>query len=148
MMLDRNSLNPLSRSFAESLFQDFGEWEKCAELLADAEGRGGSAMEVTVEQPGTDREMRIRTDDNEITIGYDMWHMHVGAFMGISDSEAVELALAAIRSIIAEQSVIVVAYRHGKWAGSSLEDTDSIIAVKPDLRQHVYSWKRTHDRVL
>ena len=105
-------------------------------------------MEVTIEQPGTDRALRIRTDDNEITIGYDMWHTHVGAFMGISDSEAVELASADIRSIIAEQSVIVVVYRDGKWAGSSLEDADSVIAVKPGSTAHVYSWKRSHDRVL
>ena len=105
-------------------------------------------MELTVEQPGTGRALRIRTDDDEITIGYDMWHTHVGAFMGISDSEAIELAVADIRSILAEQSVIVVVYRDGKWTGSSLEDADSAIAVKPGSITHVYSWRGTHDRVL
>jgi hypothetical protein len=146
-MLDRSSLNPLSRSFAELLFQEFGEWEKFAELLPDPYGSGGSAMEVTVAQTGTDRALRVRTDDNEITVGYDMWHTHVGAFMGISDSEAIELALADIRSIIAEQSVIVVVYRDGKWERSSLEYADSVVAVDPGSTTHVYSWKGTYDRV-
>jgi hypothetical protein len=148
LMLDRNLLSDLSRAFADSLFREFGEWEQFAELLPDSGDGGGGAMEVTIEQPGTDRAPRIRTDGGEITIGFDMWHTHVGKFMGISDSEAIELALADIRSIIAEESVIAVVHRNGKWAGSSLEDACDAVTATPGATTNVYSWRRTHDRVL
>jgi hypothetical protein len=104
-------------------------------------------MEVTVEQPGTDRALWIRTDAGEITVGFDMWHTHVGAFMGISDAEAIELALADIRSIVAEESLIVVVHRHGKWAGSRLKNALNTITATPGATTNVYSWRGTHDRV-
>jgi hypothetical protein len=89
LMLDRNLLNGLSRSFADSLCREFSEWEQFGELLPDSD-EGGAAMKVTVKQTGTDRALQIRTDDGEITIGFDMWHTHLGAFMGISDSASSE----------------------------------------------------------
>jgi hypothetical protein len=148
LMLDRSVLNDLSRSFADSLFREFAEWEQFAKLLPDSGDGEGVALEVTVEQPGTDRALRIRTDEGEITIGFDMWHTHVGTFLGISDSEAIELALADIRSIIAEESVIAVVHRDGKWAGSSLEDVCDAITATPGATTNVYSWRGTHDRVI
>jgi hypothetical protein len=37
-------------------------------------------MKVTVEQPGTDRTLQIRTDDDEITIGFEMGQTQADEF--------------------------------------------------------------------
>lgn len=147
-MLDSKLLDEFSRSFAQSLFKEFSEWEQYAQLLPASDAGEGSAIELVVPQPGTDRSLRIDTDDEEITIGFDMWHTHIGVFMGISYAEAIEMAIADIRSIISEQSVITVAHRNGKWAGSSMEDASEVIAAEPGMTIAVYSWRGTLDRIL
>jgi hypothetical protein len=130
--------------FADSLFQEFAGWERYGTVVSDP--NDGMAMALCVDQPETGRALEIRTDDGEITVSYDLWHSHVGSFLGISDSEAIELAIADIRDIVSEKSVIRVDCSAGKWAGSSLEDVSDTLAAKPGVTTNIYSWRGTYDR--
>jgi hypothetical protein len=68
--------------------------------------------------------------------------------MGISDSEAIEIALNDIRNFLAEESVIAITYRDAKWVGSTMQDAGDVVTVAPGATTNVYSWKGTHDRAL
>lgn len=122
-MLDRDSLDELSRSLADRLFGQFPEWESKAVALAVQGAIQGDVLQVTVPQPGSERVLWICTENDEITIEFGMWHEHIGVFMGISEGEAIEQALDLIQRIIDERSVVKVMYRDGKWSGSWLEET-------------------------
>ena len=147
-MLDWNSLNELSRKFADRVFRELGEWEQYAEVLPDEGGTQSSELEITVPQPCSERVLHISTREGEITISYGMWHAHIGSFLGISDAEAIEDALATIHRIIAEQNVVKVVYRDGKWAASSLEEVSNAVAPEAGATTTLYSWCGTYDRTL
>ncbi|HWR51221.1 MAG TPA: hypothetical protein VN428_08950 [Bryobacteraceae bacterium] len=115
-MLDRASLDELSLSFADRLFRDFGAWEEYAELLTDDEGLPTGAFRLSVPQPRRDRSLDVRTDEGEITVSFGFWHAHFGSYMGISDQEAVALALEEIHSILEERSVVRVSFKGGAWS--------------------------------
>jgi hypothetical protein len=69
--------------------------------------------------------------------------------MGISDQEAIALALEEIHSILAERSVVRVSFKGGAWSGSSLEDANESLAPPREGETAVaYSWLGTHDRNL
>jgi hypothetical protein len=148
LMLDRNTLNELSRNFANRLFGEFEEWEsQAAGLSGEGETQGG-ALRVTVPQPGSERVLSICTENGEIRVEYAMWHEHIGSFMGITDAEAIEKALDLIQQIIAERSVVKVRYRDGKWSGSWLEETPCDLAPEAGATTAVYSWRGTYDCTL
>jgi hypothetical protein len=68
--------------------------------------------------------------------------------LGISDEEAIELAIADIRNILTEQSLIRVDRSEGKWVGSSLEDASESLIAKPGVTTNIYSWRGTYDRTM
>jgi hypothetical protein len=131
LMLDWNSLNELSRKFADRVFRELGEWEQYAEVLPDEGGTQSSELEITVPQPCSERVLHISTREGEI-----------------SDAEAIEDALATIHRIIAEQNVVKVVYRDGKWAASSLEEVSNAVAPEAGATTTLYSWCGTYDRTL
>jgi hypothetical protein len=148
-VLDRASLDELSRSFAYRLFSDFGEWEGRAELLMDDQRQPIGAFCLSIPQPHGERTLEIRTDEGEITLSFGFWHAHYGSYLGISDEEAISEALSATHGILEERCVVVVSYKNGAWAGSSLEDVrDPLPPSRPGETAETYSWHGTHDRDL
>ena len=73
-----------------------------------------------------------------ITIAYDMWHTPAGAFMEISDAEVVELAIADIRNILTERSILRVGRIEGKWVCSSLENASDFLTARPGVVRNIY----------
>jgi hypothetical protein len=148
-VLDRASLDQLSLSFADCLFRIYGDWEEYAELLTDDKGLPTGAFRVSVPQPHGERSLEVRTDEGEITVGFGYWHAHFGSYLGISDQEAIALAIEEIDSILAERSVVRVSFKGGAWSGSSLEDANGRLAPPREGESAAaYSWLGTHDRDL
>ncbi|HEY1493150.1 MAG TPA: hypothetical protein VGF49_01345 [Candidatus Solibacter sp.] len=142
-------MDELSLSFADRLFRDFGDWEECAELLTDDKGSPTGAFRLSVPQPHGERSLDVRTDEGEITVSFGFWHEHFGSFLGISDQEAIALALEEIHSILEERGAVRVSFKGGAWSGSSVEDANETLAPSREGETAVaYSWLGTHDRNL
>jgi hypothetical protein len=76
------------------------------------------------------------------------YHAHFGSFLGLSAQEAIEQAIDELRSIVAEEIVVVVSFRGGEWTGSMCVNPSEPVAPRPGLTRHVYSWRGTYDRVI
>jgi hypothetical protein len=141
-MLDRSQLNKLSAAFADRFFSVYPEWELFATKLDEG------MFEVFVPQAGTDRQLWVSTQDNELTIGFDHWHEHLGAFLGLSDADAIEQTMEGVRSIVQEDLVVLISFRGGKWVKSTKRKPFEPLVIEPGGTTHVYSWRGTHDRIL
>lgn len=141
-MLDRSALNKLSTALASSLFAVYPQWESLAGY------RPGGAFDMLVPQPGADRYLWIATQDDEITVGYDYWHRHLGPFLGLSDMDAIGQAMKDIRAIVEEDMVIMTSFRDGRWAQSMHVRATTPIVTEPGGTTYVYSWRGTYDRVV
>ena len=86
-----NGLNDFSQRFADHLFVCFPELTKYAR--AD-EG----ALVVEIPSPANSkRGLIVATDDNEISLGFDNWHAHVG---DETTSEPQKFELADRKSVV------------------------------------------------
>ena|SRR5579862_6717552 len=115
-----DGMGDLSKAFILVLFSRFPEWEPHAIALRDEE-TGADYLQVKVPQEGTDRFLYLSTADDEITVGYDHWHTHIGTFLGLSVDESVAQAMTMIESFLNEETVVTVCRRDGVWIGSGLE---------------------------
>jgi hypothetical protein len=148
-VLDRASLDELSRNFADRLFSDFGDWDERAELLMDAQGLPTGAFRLSVSQPHGERSLDVRTDEGEITVSFGIWHAHYGSYLGISDQKAVTEAVEDIQGILQDRLVVMVSHKDGAWSGSSLQEASEPPAPpRPGETAVAYSWLGTHDRNL
>jgi hypothetical protein len=141
-MLDRSALNELSAAFADRLFHKYPQWEHLAKNLQDG------PFEVSVPQPGADRYLLISTQDDEITIGYDYWHDHLGSFLGLSDKEVIDQGMEEIRAIIEEDLVVMISFRDDKWVQSMHWRPATPVITEPGGTTQLRSWLGTYDRVL
>lgn len=140
-------MDALSVAFADALFTQFPVWEALAKT-AIGEAGGRDYIEVNLPQEGTDRKLYLSTADDEITIGFDHWHTHVGPFLGIDIEESVAQAMAIIRDFIDELSVVSISYRDGVWLESGLGYRAAPGALKPQTTTNVFSWRRTFDTTI
>ena len=141
------SMDELSRRFADNLFATFREWEQFAKTIHET-ATSAAAVEVEIPQEGTDRVLSLSTADQEITIAFDGWHTHVGPFLGLTTEEAVAEAIGIIAAFVAEETVVKVVYRNGEWKQSTLEYLAAPSDPEPQSTTNIYSWMRTHDQVL
>src|ERR1700733_2429156 len=116
---DPDNLSEISHAFAIALFATFPEWEPLAKAVQEDDTKP-PFLEVAVPQDGTDRVLYMSTADDEITVGFDYWHDHIGPFLGIETGESVEQAIGIIEAFVNEQTVVIVTYREGKWVQSTL----------------------------
>jgi hypothetical protein len=148
-VLDRASLDELSRNFADRLFSDFGAWEERAELLMDAQGLPTGAFRLSISQPRGERSLDVRTDEGEITVSFGFWHGHYGSYLGISDQEAIAEAVEDIQGILQDRLVVKASYKGGAWSGSSLQDaSEPLSPPQQGETAMAYLWLGTHDRKL
>jgi hypothetical protein len=142
-MLAHDHMDAVSVAFANALFAEFPDWEALAKTVTD-ERNGTSYVELSVGQDGTDRALYLRTADNEITIGFDRWHTHIGPFLGIDVADSVAQAMTIIRDFINEVTVVTVSYRDGAWIESGLGYRTAPKALQPQSITKVFSWRRTY----
>jgi len=133
--------------FVRSLLSVFPEWEAFAKIVNDKKA-GTNFIEVDVKQEGTDRLLQLSTADDEITIGFEHWHTHVGPFLGIDAVESAATAMNIIEDFVAERTVVKVIHRNGVWIRSSLEYLVAPSEPEPHSTTKVFSWRRTHDDII
>jgi hypothetical protein len=143
--LEYATLDELSRLFAEKLFDRFPEWKSYGRVVAD---KTGDVLEVHVPQPEGDSALHISTWDGEITIGFDMWHTHIGPYLGLDVSESIADAISTLESFVAEETVVKVEYKDGAWARSRLDDRKAPSELRRGLTTKFLSWRHTFDRVV
>lgn len=90
----------------------------------------------------------MSTENGEITIGFDEWHTHIGPFLGLDEDECVSTALGMAEAFLAEETVVTVAHRKGRWIGSSLEYVAAPSEPETNAMTRVFFGKLTHDRVI
>jgi hypothetical protein len=140
-------MDELSQDFARALFSAFPNWEPLAKSVKDGK-TGASCLEVDVEQERTNRVLHLSTADDEITIGFEQWHTHVGRFLGIDTTGSVAMAMTIIENFVAERTVVKLSYRDGVWLRSSLENLAAPSEPEPHSTTEVLSWGGTYDETI
>jgi hypothetical protein len=146
-MLPHEKMDALSAAFTDALFREFPEWEANAEVIANENG-GTHYVEIVIGQGGSDRALHLSTAENEITVGFDRWHTHVGPFLGLGIAESLAQAMTIIRDFINELTVVTVSYRDGAWIESGLGYRTAPRAFQSRSITKVFSWRNTYDTTI
>jgi hypothetical protein len=137
-----NGLNQFSQRFADHLLVCFPELAKHAR--AD-EG----ALVVEVPSPASSkRGLIIATDDNEISLGFDNWHAHVGDET-TSESQKFELAAQLVDDFLHDRVMVAAKFKDQQFVAARLlrseEGLESEPPAEPGERLFVRSFRGTHD---
>ncbi|MBL8221613.1 MAG: hypothetical protein JNL62_20430 [Bryobacterales bacterium] len=141
-------MNDLSRELRQGLLDAHPEWAKCIEPAGHGD-EPGQCMRLKLPQPGeTAEHLWLDTEDGEVTIGFREWHTHSPLWGREVEAHLVEWSLELLHQIMDELVVVVIHYRNGEWAGSSLMAAGEHIVPLDGGEARVYSWRRTHDCVI
>jgi hypothetical protein len=137
-----NGLNDFSQRFADHLFVCFPEMAKYAR--AD-EG----ALVVEVPSPANSkRGLIVASDDNEISLGFDNWHAHVGDET-TSETQKFELASQLVDDFLHERVMVAAKFKDQQFVAAKLlrseEGLDSEPPAEAGERLFVRSFRGTHD---
>jgi hypothetical protein len=137
-----NGLTDFSQRFADHLLLCFPELAKYAR--AD-EG----ALVVELPSPASSkRGLIIATDDNEISLGFDNWHAHVGD-EATSEGQKFELATQLVDDFMHERVMVAAKFKDQQFVGAKLlrseEGLESEPPNEPGERLFVRSFRGTHD---
>jgi hypothetical protein len=137
-----NGLNEFSQRFADHLFVCFPELARYAR--AD-EG----ALVVEVPSPANNkRGLIVASDDNEISLGFDNWHAHVGDET-TSETQKFELASQLVDDFLHERVMVAAKFKDQQFVAARLlrsqEELDSEPPAEPGERLFVRSFRGTHD---
>ena len=137
-----NGLTDFSQRFADHLFVCFPELAKYASV---DEG----ALVVEVPSPASSkRGLIIATDDNEISLGFDNWHAHVGD-ESTHEAQKFELATQLIHDFFHERVMVAAKFKDKQFVGAKLlrveESLESEPPAEPGERLFVRSFRGTHD---
>jgi hypothetical protein len=137
-----NGLNEFSQRFADHLFVCFPELARWAR--AD-EG----ALVVEIPSPANSkRGLIVASDDNEISLGFDNWHAHVGDEM-TSETQKFELASQLVDDFLHERVMVAAKFKNQQFVAAKLlrseEGLDSEPPAEPGERLFVRSFRGTHD---
>jgi len=137
-----NGLTEFSQRFADHLFVCFPELAKYAR--AD-EG----ALVVEVPSPASrKRGLIIATDENEVSLGFDNWHAHVGD-ENTDEAQKFELATQLVHDFFHERVMVAAKFKDQQFVGAKLlrseEGLESEPPAEPGERLFVRSFRGTHD---
>ncbi|QOY86038.1 hypothetical protein [Paludibaculum fermentans] len=133
----------LTALFRKALFDEYPEW--LTYLKDPPQGAANETLEVEIPQAGTGRALLLMTGGEEITLGFDAWHTHLGPFLGLSIEESVEDAMMMIRAFVNEETVVAISYLDGVWQESSFHYRVAPGERNPLWITKVFSWRQTYD---
>jgi hypothetical protein len=134
-------LNEYASEVCRHLLAAFPEWEPLFGEDPDDDG----VLLVRVPSPADPAlTLNVFTDDDELTIAFDMWHSHIG-WPCETASEDVAAGLAIINDLMAERMVVAVKLADGKWAESAALAPDEM-AANPGEWSYVRSWQGSYNR--
>src|SRR5690348_15423030 len=112
--MDPSLLDEYSAIAAQAIFAAYPDWE------AHASAQDGAlVLEVPCPVAGHP-ELRIHTDDEEITVAYDRWHAHFDQWFETDEEHIFADAYACVRAILSEKIAVAVHMSGGRWAGSQI----------------------------
>ncbi len=94
---------------------------------------------MRVPQPGTERFLSVRTQNDEVVLAFVNWRLEVGDVLA-----AVEI----VRGLIAEERVMTVVSRPGLETESRLEHVRHRLEPERRATTRTYSWLRSYDSVV
>lgn len=133
-------LSAFSQRFANHLFQAFPA------LRDRARGEEGA---VVVELPcpvDERRSLLIASDDDELGMGFDMWHAHIGD--GVSEERDFDVAVQLIDDLFHERVFVAVRFRAQQFVEARLvKSLDELQDAEPEPGDELFirSWHGTHD---
>ena len=143
--MDLDLLNERSRRFAEALLREFPGWEPYLQLAAyDGAKPGTLLVEVPPPAPGGSP-LCVDTDAGEITVAFADWHDHYGAWAGEDDGDSTRAALDAVRAIVDERLLSVLALDGGKWRRGWHVAPGEPVDTHHGAETRVRSWRGTYD---
>jgi hypothetical protein len=148
-MIALDDLNPYSRRFAIRLFAAYPEWRELA-LIPPDDQWGSGTLEVVVRSPLADRELRIETVGDEVTVGFGDhgWHAHYFPWDGADESAVFSRALDDIADILSEALAVLVRFADGVVQSSETHWADEPVEFKAAERIEIVSWLGHRDATL
>ena len=140
-------LDEMSGAFVAELFEQFPNWKPFMRIV-ETPGYEWATVEFAVPQEHTGRFLTLATDDEQITIGFDLWHTHIGPFLCGDIEGSVRTVMAMITDFIDEARVVEVVHRDGKWLHSGLCYRAAPSKVEPNATTTTYSWLGTYDNTV
>jgi hypothetical protein len=146
-------LDPYSLEIRNALLARFPEW--LAYCREEPGPEGESSLIIDVPPPpesGAARGLRITTEDEEITVGFDSYHAHYDV-LGPCDDPAEPTALDFIEGLLSER-IAVVSWWHGeRWLSSAqlhageLLELPRWVDASAQVEARVRSWRGTQNHL-
>jgi hypothetical protein len=125
-IMELEKLDKFSSLMYKLLSSSFPQWIVLAKNIPDHD----EAFMIEVPSPHDDQcKLRIYTDNEEITVGFDYSHSHFG-WIDIPDTEAFTKAKEYIDSILRDGWLVASEIREGKWHRSYSFRADYLDEVK------------------
>jgi len=129
-----------SEKFATYIFERHPEWKE----LGRFEDSGVLVIEVPSPNHSALTGLLIDTDNEEVTVGFDMFHTHF--FMEEEDEKNFEQALDFIDGLLREEYVVLVYMQADKWTGSRCSSLEGPWPLpEKGQRRYIRSWLGTYD---
>lgn len=139
---DLGDLDELSRSFADALFVAIPE------LRAHARAEDGVLrIDLTPRPEGPRHAFWVWTDDEEVTVGFGMFHTHFD--WSLQGPVSPDDPIGFIRSLMSDELLVEEWTLDGRWSGSStLEASEEpdLRGLKPGHVVYLRSWSGALDR--
>jgi hypothetical protein len=145
------ALNDFAAAFAQTLFEAF-PWLREHARLHEVEGVQPGSLLVEFDPPPRrdDCTLWITTDQDEITIGFGMFHAHF-AWPRPEGDDGWEDPLTFLRDLTDDRLLIEDWTKGGKWSGSSILAAGSepdLSGLTPDHVILIRSWSGSFDRTI
>ncbi|HWA27995.1 MAG TPA: hypothetical protein VG734_20250 [Lacunisphaera sp.] len=125
-----------SQRFLDFLSREDGALCAAMKPAVDATGKptGFLLAEVQPPNPRASAPLWIRTEDDEITVGFDAFHTHFSAWdESTTEAQSFVGALTLARDIMAERALVASWWLEEKWSGSQLVEP----GFKPERPEYV-----------
>jgi hypothetical protein len=140
-------MDRFSAQFAEELLAAFPEWRPFAREEQRDNGSSYFLLEIDPRvQASVDHGLRIHTDNEEVTVGFDFYHSHFDSSVGDGENFGAAAAIEFARQIVSERIAVFSWWLDKSWKGSGqieagAQPTASFAMEYNRLR--VRSWKGT-----
>ena len=138
-------MDDFARSFAAALFEAAPELQQYAR--AD---HGLLLIDLSPGPARSDCEFWVSTDDEEITVGFGMYHQHFDWLVPEPywpENDPIKF----IKSVMSDETLIEDWTRDGKWTGSRVlraDDEPDTKDIEPEQVVYIRSWSGARDRTI
>lgn len=152
MHQDQIEVDEYSKIVIAELFACHPQWRNFTRIeKEEGKEKGYFYIEIPA-PPGSDlaKPLYILTNNEEITVGLDYYHVHYNYMVGPPEASDADKALLFIEDILVENVSVVSWWDGDSWKGSAPikygNEPDASGFVSPYKKIRVRSWKGNYDR--